>query len=391
MTRLVLAGGRVIDPANGIDAQKDVLIEDGRIASVVEPGSADGPREDVSGHLVTPGLVDLHGHWWEGSPYGIDPRINLAGGVTTAVDAGTSGFSTFDVFRRLAIDDAPVRVVAFLHIAAAGLVSPLVGELEDIRYARPRETAAVIDQHRDVLLGVKVRIGTEACGANCAEGLDAALEAADLAGVRLMSHISDGADVRSVLRKLRTGDVVTHSLTASGPGILGDDGRLLPDVFEARERGVRLDVGHGCGSFSWATARTALEAGVAPDTISTDLHRYSVERPVVDLPITMSKFLHLGMALPDVVAATTSSPAAILGRRDLGTLSPGSAADVTVLRVDEVPTALSDSQGVTETVSRVVRPVLTIVGGVVHRADQVEVRLRPYLDADREVDCAVPI
>jgi dihydroorotase len=391
VTRLVLAGGRVIDPSSGLDGPMDVVIEDGRIARVVAPGSAGGATEDVTGLIVTPGLIDLHGHWWEGSPYGIDPRINLQGGVTTAVDAGTSGYSTFGVFRRLAIDDAPIRVVAFLHVAAAGLVSPLTGELEDFRYARPRETAAVIAEHRDVLLGVKVRIGTGACGDNCDAALDAALEAAELAGVPLMSHIAEGADVRRVLRTLRQGDVVTHSLTASGPGIRGEDGRLLPEVFEARARGVRLDVGHGCGSFSWATARVALGEGVAPDAISTDLHRYSVERPVVDLPLTMSKFLHLGMSLPEVVAAVTATPAAILGRADLGALSAGNPADVTVLRVDETPAALSDSEGATETVARVLRPVLTIVGGTVHRAAEVQVRLRPYLDADREVDCAVPI
>jgi dihydroorotase len=172
--RLVLAGGRVIDPATGVDGAMDVAIEDGRITALVAPGEAAGPAEDVSGCLVVPGLIDLHGHWWEGSPYGIDPQINLRGGVTTAIDAGTTGFSTFEVFRRLAIEAAPVRVLAFLHVAAAGLVSTLVGELEDIRYARPRETAAIVAEHRDVLAGVKVRIGSGACGVNGEAALDAA-------------------------------------------------------------------------------------------------------------------------------------------------------------------------------------------------------------------------
>jgi dihydroorotase len=312
VTRTILRGGRVLDPANAIDALRDVAIEDGRIAAVAEPGSlgagADDAVEDVTGLLVTPGLIDLHGHWFEGSPYGIDPAINLAGGVTTAVDAGTAGFSNFGVFRRLAIDPAPVRVLAFLHVAAAGLVSTLVGELQDIRYARPRETASVATEHADVVHGVKVRIGEEACGTNGSAALSAALEAAELAGLPLMSHIAHGADVREVLTRLRPGDIVTHALTASGPGIRGDDARLLPEAHEARRRGVLFDVGHGCGSFSWATARAALDEGVAPDAISTDLHRYSIERPVVDLPVTMSKFLHLGMSLADVVTATTVTP-----------------------------------------------------------------------------------
>jgi dihydroorotase len=311
--------------------------------------------------------------------------------VTTAVDAGTAGFSNFSVFRRLAIDPAPVRVIAFLHVAAAGLVSTLAGELEDIRYARPRETAAVAADHRDVVWGVKVRIGTGAVGANGSAALTAALEAAELAGLPLMSHIADGADLRDVLSRLRPGDIVTHALTGSPSGIRGDDGRLRPEVHEARRRGIRLDVGHGCGSFSWATARAALAEGVAPDAISTDLHRYSIERPVVDLPLTMSKFLHLGMSLPDVVAAATTNPAAAIRRPDLGTLTPGGVADVSVLRVDETPMELSDSQGARERVERVLRPVLTIVGGVAHRAAGMPIPLRPYLDADREVDCSIPI
>jgi dihydroorotase len=391
MTRTILRGGRVLDPANGVDGPFDVVVEDGRIAALSPPGFATGEVEDVTGALVAPGLVDLHGHWFEGSPYGIDPVVNLAGGVTTAVDAGTAGFSTFGVFRRLAIDGAPVRVLAFLHVAAAGLVSTLVGELEDLRYARPRETAAIADANRDVVVGIKVRIGSGATGGHGAAALSAALDAAERAGLPLMAHIAEGADVVDVLHRLRPGDIVTHALTASGDGILSPGGGLLPEVHDARRRGVLLDVGHGCGSFSWATARGALADGVAPDTISTDLHRYSVERPVVDLPLTMSKFLHLGMPLADVVRAVTARPAGAIRRDDLGTLTPGAPADITVLRLDDRPTELSDSQGVRETVDRVLRPVLTIVGGRIHRAADVPVALRPYLDADREVDCAVPI
>lgn len=395
MTRTILRGGRVLDPANDVDGTLDVVLEAGRIAALAAPGSVepggDDTVEDVAGLLVVPGLVDLHGHWFEGSPYGIDPAINLAGGVTTAVDAGTAGFSNFSVFRRLAIDPAPVRVVAFLHVAAAGLVSTVAGELEDIRYARPRETAAVAAEHRDVVWGVKVRIGTGAVGTNGTAALTAALAAAELAGLPLMSHIADGADVLDVLARLRPGDIVTHAFTGSASGIRGADGRLRPEVHEARRRGVLFDVGHGCGSFAWATARAALADGVIPDGISTDLHRYSIERPVVDLPLTMSKFLHLGMSLPEVIASATSRPASAIRRPELGTLTAGGVADITVLRLDDAPMDLSDSQGVRETVRQVFRPVLTIVGGTVHRAAEAPVPLRAYLDADREVDCSVPI
>jgi dihydroorotase len=395
MPALTIRGGRVIDPAQAIDGRFDVSIVDGRIAAVSAPDArqriAGEQVEDAEGLVVVPGLIDLHGHWYEGSPYGIDTRANLRGGVTTAVDAGTAGFSNFDEFRRHTIDPSVARILAFVHVAAAGLVTSVVGELVDLRYARPRETAAIVTEHRDAVVGVKVRLGTEACGANVDAALDAALEAARLAGTPLMAHIAEGAEVRAVLPRLRPGDVVTHAFTESGPGILGDDGRLLPEAHAARRRAVWFDVGHGCGSFSWRVAAQALAEGFGPDTISTDLHRYSIERPVVDLPTTMSKFLALGMSLPEVIGATTASPAGILGRSDLGSLRPGNPGDVSVLRIEDLAGELTDSNGVRRSVPTRLRPVLTVVGGVVHRSTDVEVRLRPYLDADREVDCAVPI
>jgi dihydroorotase len=395
MRVLTLRGGRVIDPAQAIDGDLDVTIEDGRIGAV-EPTGAQPVRtgaevEDVRGLIVVPGLIDLHGHWYEGSPYGIDATANLRGGVTTAVDAGTTGFTNFGEFRRSTIDPAPVRIVAFVHVAAGGLVTTVVGELEDIRYARPREAAAIVREHPEVAIGIKVGLGSGACGAFSAQALDAALDAARLAGTPLMAHIAEGADVAAGLTRLRPGDVVTHAFTASGPGIIGDEGRLLPEAHAARRRGVHFDVGHGCGSFSWGTAAQALAEGFAPDAISTDLHRYSIERPAVDLPTTMSRFLALGMSLPEVVAAATANPAAILRRPELGSLRPGNPGDVTVLRFEATPVDLADSNGVTRAVPSRLVPVLTIVGGTIHRAAEIDVPLRPYLDADREVDCAVPI
>ena len=395
MDRLTLQGGRLIDPGQGLDGRFDLTIEDGRIASL-NPAGALPPRagdrvEDVTGLLVVPGLIDLHGHWYEGSPYGIDTRANLRGGVTTAVDAGTAGYANFGEFRRHTIDESPVRVLAYVHVAAGGLVASNIGELEDIRYARPSETAAIIAEHRDVSVGVKVRLGTGACGNNVAAALDAAIEAATLAGTPIMAHIADGADVRDALIRLRPGDVVTHAFTASGPGLLGEGGRLLSEAHAAHRRGIRFDVGHGCGSFSWRTAAQALAEGLGPDSISTDLHRYSIERPVVDLPTTMSRYLARGLSLGEVITAATASPAAILGRPDLGSLRPGGPADVTVLRLDEMPVELADAQGERRIVPARLVPVLTVAAGKVYRADAVEVRLRPYLDADREVDCSTPI
>ncbi len=253
---------------------------------------------------------------------------------------------------------------------------------------RPRSSRA----NRDVAVGIKVRIGTGACGSNCDAALDLALEAATLAGVPLDVATSPRAPTSaSVAARLRPGDVVTHSLTGSGSGILGPEGPL-DEVQEARRRGVAFDVGHGCGSFSWAVARRAIEAGFAPDTISTDHHRYSYERPVVDLPTTMSKLIHLGMPLADVVDGGDRAAGGARGPvRARARCDRGRPADITVLRQDAEPAELLDSSGVAEIVEGRLRPVLTIVGGAVHRPETVEVRLREYLDADHEVDCGVPV
>lgn len=392
--RLVLAGGRVLDPVAGLDDDLDVVIVDGRVAALVAPGSVAPAAGDrvvrVAGGLVVPGLIDLHAHWDEGSPYGVEPRANLRGGVTCSVDAGTAGYGGFGAFRRFAIDPAPVRLFAFVHVAAAGLAASMVGELEDLRYARPRETAEVIRANRDVAVGVKVRIGTQACGENTEGALTAALAAAELAEVPLMVHIAEGADVPGVVARLRPGDIVTHALTANGMGIVGADGRLRPEVRAARTRGVLFDVGHGCGSFSWAVARRALDEGFAPDTISTDLHRYSITGPVIDLPTTMAKLHHLGMSRDEVLRAVTSAPAAAIGHPELGGLRMGEPADVTVL-VPGAPAELVDSTGARQQVAVTWQPSLVVVGGAIHDPAAVEVRLRPFTDADREVDCTAPL
>src|SRR3954451_14700482 len=162
MSDVVLSGGHVIDPANAIDGEFDVVVRDGRIEAVVAPGTgpSDVRREDVSGAFVTPGLVDLHGHWFEGSAWGIDPLINLRTGVTTPCDAGSSGYVTFPLFRKL-IEAGPVRVLVFLHIGSLGAISMNAGELEDFRYVRVSDTVETIERNRDLIVGIKARLGTD--------------------------------------------------------------------------------------------------------------------------------------------------------------------------------------------------------------------------------------
>ena len=193
---LVLRNARVIDPSQNIDGVLDVGVSSGKIAAIGKSLGA-GPASDVrdlSGKYLSPGLIDLHGHWYGGSTFGIDPAICLKTGVTTAVDAGTTGFLNFDEFRRDRLEASEVQLLAYLNISAIGIPAAVVGELFDIRYARPKETAALIEKHREVLLGVKVRIGERMSGANGKQALALSLEAAEATGVPMMVHFAKGAD-----------------------------------------------------------------------------------------------------------------------------------------------------------------------------------------------------
>ena len=391
---LLLKGGHVIDPAGRIDGVADVVLAGDRISAVVPggvaPDCAPATVVDCAGRYVCPGLVDLHGHYYEGSLYGIDPRASLRGGVTTAVDAGTCGCVNFAEFRRTAIDGAPLRVLPFIHIGCLGIPTATLGELRDLSYARPHETAATILEHRDIALGVKFRAGVMAAGHNV-EAVELALQAAAEAGSRAMVHISVQGATRDVLRRLRPGDIVTHCFTGRGDGILdAGGGALRPEARAARNRGVVFDVGHGSGSFRWETALKAFEHTFYPDTISTDLHRYNVEQVVFDLPTTMSKFLLLGMSLAEVVEKATLAPARAIGRAsELGTLLPGAAADVLVFSVEEGEFPFRDSHLQERTGDRLLRPELVICRGRQVRPAEVPVRLRPLTAWDQEVYAAM--
>ena len=386
---LLLRGGHVIDPAARIDGIADVLVAGDRISAVVPggvaPAAAPPAVVDCTGRYVCPGLVDLHGHYYEGSLFGIDPRAALRGGVTTAVDAGTCGCVNFAEFRRTAIDGAALRVLPFIHIGCLGIPTSTLGELRDLRYARPRETAAAILEHRDIALGVKFRAGVMAEGHNV-EAVELALQAAEEAGTRAMVHISVQGATREVLSRLRPGDIVTHCFTGRGDGILdAASGALRPEARAARARGVVFDVGHGSGSFRWDTALKAFEHTFYPDTISTDLHRYNVEQVVFDLPTTMSKFLLLGMSLPEVVEKATLAPARAIGRApELGTLLPGASADVLVFSVEEGEFRFHDSHLQERTGDRRLRPELVVCRGRRVRPAEVPVRLRRLTAWDEE-------
>jgi len=277
-------------------------------------------------------------------------------------------------------------VLAFVNISGIGIPTTLVGELEDIRFARPLETSRVIEANRDICLGVKLREGSMT-GSNGMEALDKAIEAAQFSSLPLMVHITKGAETRHILRKLRPGDIVTHCFQGRGDGILAQgDSRLLPEVVEARRRGVLFDVGHGAGAFSWDVARRAFEYSFYPDTISTDLHRFSIVRWAFDMPSVMSKFLHMGMSLEDVILKSTWMPAKAISRGDdMGTLKPGVVADMFVFKLEEGSFPLEDTHLRTESASRRIKPILTIKEGRTVEPGSYPIRLRELYECDDEV------
>jgi dihydroorotase len=288
-------------------------------------------------------------------------------------------------FRRHTIEKACIRVLAFLNIGALGIPTPFVGELEDLRYAAAQEASDLLLREPANLLGIKIRLGSNTSGANGDKVLDRGLEAAGRARLPVMVHISKGAGTPRVLKKLRPGDIITHCFQGRGDGLVCD-GRMLPEALAAREGGVIFDVGHGCGSFSWDTAKRAFEHHFYPDTISTDLHRFSIERWCFDMPTTMAKFLHLGMSLEDVVLKTTWAPAKAIGRhRQIGTLRVGAAADIFVFSVEEGEFPLEDTHLKVANARRMIRPYLTLKGGQPIAPGSYRACLRTLYPCDLEV------
>jgi dihydroorotase len=378
VSNLTVSGGRVLDPARGIDSLAAISIENGVISAVgpvaagraAPRGAAPSRQIDATGLIVTPGMIDLHAHLYPGvSHYGIEPDTYCLGrGVTTAVDAGSSGAQTFPGLRRYVIERSQTRIVAFLNIAVQGMITNLVGELEDLRLASSDQAISRAREHRDLIVGIKVRLGHQMVGEDPAPALDRAMRAADALGLPLMVHVIDMRTGLSwLLPRLRRGDIVTHCFHGGEGGILDERGRLAPGVVLARERGVLFDVGHGVGSFAYQVARAAIAQGFPPDTISSDLHAHNVGGPAYDQAATLSKLLHVGMELPEVIRATTATPAGAIGReRSMGTLAAGRDGDLTIFELRSGHWALPDAAGVTEVVERLIVPRMAVLAGTVH-------------------------
>ncbi|MBN1642559.1 MAG: amidohydrolase/deacetylase family metallohydrolase [Anaerolineae bacterium] len=346
---LLLKNGRVIDPASGIDQMRDVAVTGQTIAAVAADVPADQAQRvvDVSGLIVAPGLIDIHTHVHPFPPQPdsyvesvhADAHL-LASGVTTAVDAGTVGWRDLHAFRTRCIERSTTRILAFLNIASGGMIEGATEQ--DPGQMDPELTAAVARAHADIVVGIKTAHYWTREPWDDAHppwtSVTRAVEAGDACERPVMVDFWPRPPRRPydelILSRLRPGDIHTHVFAQQFP-ILDAEGRVQAYMFAARERGVLFDLGHGAASFWFRNAVPALRDGFAPDTISTDLHMGNINGPVVSLLMTMSKYLNIGMPLPDVIRRTTAAPARVIGHPELGTLSIGAEADIAVLRLLE--------------------------------------------------------
>ena len=338
---LVLQGGTLVDAKNAISARRDVAISGGRIAAVAPniPASDAKQAVDVSGLYVTPGLIDIHVHVFsgDGPEYmgvsSVSPDDHsFRNGVTTMVDAGSSGWKSFPDFKRKTIDRSKTRVLALLNIVGTGMGGN--GTTEQVTADMdPEATADRVKQYREHIVGIK----TAHYRAPDWTAVERALAAAERAGVPLMVDFGEFTTGRPfeelVTKRLRPGDIYTHTYLPSVP-MLDAGGKVRDYLFEARKRGVIFDVGHGGGSFVFRHAVPALQQGFMPDSISTDLHIGSMNAGMKDMLNVMSKFVNMGMTVDQILAASTWHPARQIKREDLGHLSVGSIADVSVLRLE---------------------------------------------------------
>ncbi len=336
---VLLRNGYVIDPRNNINGHRDIAIADGKIAAVaagIEPSEAKRVY-DVSGLFVTPGLIDLHAHVfnttliagaWAGDLSVQADSLSSRTGVTTLVDAGSSGWRNFETFRHTVIDRAKTRVLASINIAGFGMITDIT-EQKDFS---PEEVARLAKKHSDVVVGVK----SAHYRAPDWDSVENAVKAGNLANIPVMVDFGYFARERPfyelVMNKLRPGDMPTHCFRGPVPWI-NKDGKIYDYLYRARERGIKFDVGHGGGSFVMRNAAPAIAAGFYPDSISTDLHTGSMDGAMMDMPTLMSKLMALGMPLEDVIRASTWNPAQQIRREELGHLSVGAIADVAVFRL----------------------------------------------------------
>ena len=346
---LLIEGGTVIDPGQNLNAPLDVAVKDGKIFEVSKHISKERALKVVSAKdkIVTPGFIDLHAHCFDGVGPGMNAdHFCLSRGVTTVVDAGSAGYATFPNFRKYIINTSTTRIVALVNIGAMGTaVTP--GSLLNLDWVNPRLTAKTAMDNKPVVVGIKIQLGNAITGPNDMECLKRAVEAAEIARLPLMAHIEDSySPLPGILNMLRKGDIYTHCFNSRRHGILDANGKILPEAREARERGVFFDPAQGQTHLNFDVAEKCFQQNFLPDTLSTDLTVITAERRVYDLPTTVSKFMAVGISLDKAIGMVTANAARVFDYGvQIGTLRPGSEADISIFDLRNGQFEFEDSDG----------------------------------------------
>ena len=380
----LLKGGRLIDPAGGRDGLLDIRVRDGKVEAIGENLDSNGAMViDVKDQIVTPGLIDVHLHLMKGlGAFGVDPDIfGVGSGVTTVVDAGSAGHTMLNVFRNYVSDNAKTRVLNYINLSTlGGVAGPGFSILADPRLIDEAKIAQAVEANRDIIVGIKIMATGGALGAQGLKPLERARKLGDELKIPLLVHIGESwtkdsapVHVSDVLKYLRAGDIVTHMFTVHPGGLLDGNGKLWPQVRDAKESGVLMDVGHGLHNLNFDVARKVLDQGLHPDGVSTDGHRGNRAGPVYDLPTTMAKLIALGFSLNQVIEMATANAARLLGKtNELGTLRVGAAADISVLRIEDREWKAVESQKGTIPARQTITPVYAIRGDTIYEPLPVE-------------------
>jgi dihydroorotase len=348
---LLIKGGTVIDPGQNLHAPLDVAVKDGKILELSPDIPAARSLRVVSakGKIVTPGLIDVHVHVFEGvGPTGLNAdQYCLGRGVTTAVDAGSTGYADIAGFRQYVIKPSATRVYALVDIGARGTILGLIGNYANLDWVNAQLTARAAEANKPDVVGIKVRLSREITGSNDLEILKRALEAAKISHLPLMVHVGDSySPLPEILVQMRKGDVLTHCFTGRPHGPLDANGKIIREMLDCRQRGVLFDVGDGGPHLDLDVAEKCLQQNFLPDTIGTDLGGLSYNGPVYDLVTELSKFLLLGLSVDQVIERVTVRPTRMFNFGvELGSLRPGTVADITILEVREGSFLFSDSTG----------------------------------------------
>jgi dihydroorotase len=384
LRNFILKSGRLIDSASGLDGQQDIHVRDGVVEAIgADLKAEDATVVDVKDCIVTPGLIDVHLHLMNGlGAFGVDPDIfGVGSGVTTVVDAGSAGHSLLNVFRNYVTQNAKTRVLNYVNLSTlGGVTGPGYSILADPRLIDEDKIEKAVDASRDIIVGIKIMATGGALGAEGLKPLARARKLGDNLKIPLLVHIGESwtkdatpVHVGDVLKYLRAGDIVTHMFTVHPGGLLDPNGKLWPQVRDAKESGVLMDVGHGLHNLNFDVARKVLDQELFPDGVSTDGHRGNRAGPVYDLPTTMAKLMALGFSLNQVVEMATVNAAKLLGRSaELGFIRVGSPADISVLRVDEREWKAVDSQKGTIQARQALVPVYAIRNDTVYEPLAIE-------------------